>query len=105
MSVASCELREARVNETRSFDWGMVAGMFFLIAANAGHWLITPGNHPGAGAVQQTFGAAQFLVCSIGAIWIVRRQRSRPAPQSLSSANVPHSGSWTDWRNRGAAPI
>jgi hypothetical protein len=71
------------MNDTKSFDWGMVAGMLFLLAANAGNWLITPMRHPDAGPIQQSWAVAQAVVCFVAAIWIIRRHRSRRAAQAV----------------------
>ena len=71
------------MNDTKSFDWGMVAGMLFLVAANAGNWLMTPMKHPDAGPIQRSLAIAQAVVCLVAAIWIIRRHRSRHAPQAV----------------------
>jgi hypothetical protein len=71
------------MNNTNSFDWGMVAGMLVLTAANAGNWLITPMKHPDAGPIQRSLAIAQAVICFVAAIWIIRRHRSRHAPQAV----------------------
>src|SRR5438105_3445579 len=50
------------MSDTKSFDWGMVAGMVLIIAANAGNWLITPMRHPDAGPIRQSLAIDDAVV-------------------------------------------
>ncbi len=63
----------------KSFNSGMLAGLLFALAAQAGNWLITPMSHPAASNARWAGVVAQGLLCLSLALWIVWRQRQRRA--------------------------
>lgn len=62
-----------------SFRSGVVVGLLAMVGAQAIHWLITPGNHPGASTVRTIGVVIQAIVGVGGAMWIGFKRRSRPA--------------------------
>ncbi len=61
----------------KSFNTGVVAGLLFAIAAQAGNWLITPMSHPNASDARWAGVVAQGTICMSTALWLVWRQRRR----------------------------
>lgn len=71
------------MTNTKSFDSGMLAGILFAVAAQAGNWLITPGTHPDAGTLRKALVVAQALVCVGAALYIIGTRRSRIAAPAV----------------------
>jgi hypothetical protein len=59
-----------------SFYQGMLAGMLFCVAAQAGNWLITPITHPNSSTARVYGVVAQGVLCLGAALWLVFRERS-----------------------------
>jgi hypothetical protein len=57
----------------RQRDWQVFAGLLWILAALGGHWLITPANHPGAGAISVVAAWVQLVGGGGLAIWAWRR--------------------------------
>ena len=58
---------------TKNFDYGLVAGVLLMVAADAAHWFITP--HADASSARTLAVIAQALVGLIGAAWLVKTKR------------------------------
>lgn len=74
------------MNVEKVRGYGAMTGVFAMIAASGGNWLITP--HPDASGAHQIAVIAQVVVSIILAIWFWRRAGKVPAPSSTSE---------TDW--------
>ncbi|MHB1095293.1 MAG: hypothetical protein ACYC3F_03895 [Gemmatimonadaceae bacterium] len=61
----------------KSFNSGMLAGVLFALAAQAGNWLITPMSHPDASNARWVGVVAQGVICISVAMWLFWRQRGR----------------------------
>ena len=59
------------VNDARGN--GYVSGMFSVIAAWGGNWLITPAAHPNASSLREAAVVAQVVLCAILALWFWRK--------------------------------
>jgi hypothetical protein len=51
-----------------------LAALLLFVAAKAGHWLITPINHPGASSARVAAVWVQLLAGIALAIWVWRRR-------------------------------
>lgn len=65
------------MNDKKTFDIGLLAGMLLSVAAQSVNWLITPMSHPAAGSVRQGLVIAQALVCAGIALFLIRTRRPR----------------------------
>ncbi len=59
----------------QAFDWGMLAGMLFMIGATAIHWFITPMSHPHTTPLETCFAVAELVVGFGGGAWLYTRRR------------------------------
>ncbi len=67
------------MDSQKSFNTGMLAGALFIIAAQAGNWLITPMSHPDASDARWAAVVAQGVICASISLWLVLRQRKQQA--------------------------
>ena len=65
---------------TRYFDYGLMAGVLLMLAANAMHWLLT--SHRDATPARTSAVVVQMLVGIAGSIWLVRSRRRASPPTS-----------------------
>jgi hypothetical protein len=70
------------MNDAKTFDWGIAAGVFGLAAAWTGHWAITPRTHPETSNTVTALAMVQSLVLLVIAFLIVRRHR--PTTKTLA---------------------
>jgi hypothetical protein len=57
------------------YDGNSVAfALLLFIAAQGGHWFITPMRHPNATSLDHWLVALQTLACASAAIWVYRRR-------------------------------
>ena len=70
------------MSSNRAFDSGMLAGILFMVAASAGHWLITPASHPDATTLRVAAVVVQAVGSLVFALILVRRHRSRASVPS-----------------------
>ena len=64
---------------SKTFAFGMLAGMFFSVAAFSGNWLISPMRHLDASEGQRMGVVVQLLASLAVATWIVWRHRKSAA--------------------------
>lgn len=53
----------------------MLGGMLLILAANGGHWLITPADHPTATVFQYAWAWGEVIFCGIGGWRLLRGTR------------------------------
>ena len=63
----------ADMNQRRSFDLGVLAGILLMLGADAIRWFIVSW-HTDAGAARTTLVALQLVVCLGGAAWLILRR-------------------------------
>lgn len=61
------------MNQRRSFDLGVLAGILLMLGADAIRWFIASW-HPDAGAARTILVALQLVVCLGGAVWLILRR-------------------------------
>lgn len=72
----------APITPDESFKAGAQSASLLLFAASAGHWFITPMNHPDASMVERIAVWAMLLGGAGGSVWITRSHRRRIARQA-----------------------
>lgn len=60
------------MNDTRTFQHGMVAGMLLMLGADGVNWFITT---PESSNLRTVLAGLQVVICFAGAAWLVLRQR------------------------------
>lgn len=60
---------------TRVTRYGLLAFVALLVAANAGHWFITPARHPHASNLRYLAAALQLLAGLLVTVWTWRKDR------------------------------
>ena len=81
---ADTEKPRGSMKERTAFDVGMLAGVLLCVAADAGHWLITPMSHSNASAFQHNAVVVQALVSLGVALFLILRRRPGHSPNSAS---------------------
>jgi hypothetical protein len=65
----------------KSFKSGWWSGFLMAIAAQGGHWFITPASHPGASTLRTVGVIAQIVICLGISLWLMQREKhTTPAP-------------------------
>jgi hypothetical protein len=64
------------MTDSKSFNRGLVVGLFAMVGGQAVHWFLTPMNHPDASVLRTVGVAVQATIGFGGALWLAVRQRS-----------------------------
>jgi hypothetical protein len=62
-------------DENKGFERGVMCGLLVSLAAQGGHWLITPIAHPDASTARYVGVWMQIIICAAGAAYLARVAR------------------------------
>ena len=61
------------MKRTSQFGNGVLAGGLLMLAANGGHWLITPARHPDSTPAEYWFTVVGMVICIAVAVVLIRK--------------------------------
>ena len=61
------------MKRSTQFGNGVLAGGLLMLAANGGHWLITPDRHPDSTSAEYWFTVVGMVICIAVAVVLIRK--------------------------------
>jgi hypothetical protein len=77
------------ITRRNAFVRGLVGGLLLGLAANAGHWFISPASHPDATKLREWAVFAQLVFGVVGAVCMGRGIPAEPSGEH-ANARLPH---------------